>query len=63
MVGEALIWRKGSRSGGGSNGSNCVEVATVPGRVLVRDSKDPDGGRLDVTAGAWTAFLAGCGGR
>jgi hypothetical protein len=34
-------WRKSSHSGG--TGGECVELAAVPGCVLVRDSKDPDG--------------------
>jgi hypothetical protein len=55
MAGETLNWRKSSRSGGG-NGSNCVEVADAPDRVLVRDSKNPDGGILAVTPAAWSAF-------
>jgi len=47
-------WRKSSYSG--ANGS-CIEVtSTAPGTVAVRDSKDPDGPRLAVTARQWTAF-------
>ncbi len=34
-------WRKSSYSSGGGN--QCVEVATLPGVVAVRDSKDPHG--------------------
>jgi hypothetical protein len=49
------LWRKSSRSG--SNGGNCVEVATnVPGIVAVRDSKDPNGPTLAFDPEAWTAF-------
>jgi hypothetical protein len=50
-----LSWRKASYSG--SNGGGCVEVASGPGTVAVRDSKDPDGPRLASTAGDWRAFL------
>jgi Domain of unknown function (DUF397) len=51
-------WRKSSYSGG--NGGQCVEVArNLPGVVAVRDSKDPDGPCLVVTAGAWRAFTDG----
>lgn len=51
-------WRKSSQSGG--NGGQCVEVArNLPGVVAVRDSKDPGGPSLVVTAGEWRAFLAG----
>jgi hypothetical protein len=52
-----MKWIKSSRSGGGSAGSACVEMARTPDRVLVRDSKNPDGPRLDVTPAAWSAFL------
>jgi hypothetical protein len=37
-------WRKASRSG--SNGGECVELASVPGVVAIRDSKDPAGPKL-----------------
>lgn len=47
-------WRKSSYSGG--NGA-CVEVATVGGRVAVRDSKNPNGGVLLFTPNQWTTFL------
>jgi hypothetical protein len=50
---SALSWRTSSYSG--SNGGQCVEVA-APGRVLVRDSKNPDGGRLGFSAQAWREF-------
>jgi hypothetical protein len=53
-----MKWIKSSRSGGGSAGSACVELARTQDRVLVRDSKDPDGPRLDVTPTAWSAFLS-----
>ncbi|WJK42663.1 DUF397 domain-containing protein [Solwaraspora sp. WMMA2056] len=52
----AAVWRKSSRST--DNGGNCVEVAgNLPGRVLVRDSKDRDGGTLAFSPTAWTSFL------
>jgi len=50
------VWRKSSYSG--NSGGNCAEVATVPGAVLVRDSKDTDGARLAFSAAAWRAFAA-----
>ena len=40
----------------GSGGGNCTEVATVPGAVLVRDSKNPDGSRLAFSPQAWEVF-------
>ncbi|WBC23430.1 DUF397 domain-containing protein [Solwaraspora sp. WMMA2080] len=51
------IWRKSSRSS--SNGGECVEVAgNVPGRVLVRDTKDRDNGTLTFAPAAWQSFIA-----
>ncbi|MEV4758592.1 DUF397 domain-containing protein [Micromonospora sp. NPDC049559] len=51
------VWRKSSRSN--ANGAACVEVAdNIPGRVLVRDSKDRDGGTLTFAPEAWRAFVA-----
>lgn len=50
----ALNWRKSSRSGS----NECVEVAdNLPGRVLVRDSKDQTGPMLTFTPRAWSAFV------
>jgi Domain of unknown function (DUF397) len=51
-----LTWRKASYST--SNGGGCVEVARTPGvAIAVRDSKDPDGPVLALTADDWRAFL------
>jgi Domain of unknown function (DUF397) len=48
-------WRKASYSG--TNGGQCVEVATnVPDVVAVRDSKDPDGPVLVLDPAVWQAF-------
>lgn len=52
---EHLTWRKSSRSG--PQGGNCVEVAALPDRVLIRDSKDPAGPKLAVSPAEWRAFL------
>jgi hypothetical protein len=47
-------WRTSSYSG---TGNNCVQVtARRPGRIAVRDSKDPDGPALAFTPPAWKAF-------
>jgi len=49
-------WRTSSYSGG--NGGECVQVAPEPsaGRVLVRDSKDPDGPVLALKPSDWRRF-------
>jgi hypothetical protein len=48
-------WRKSSYSSGQGN---CVEVAAGrPGVVAVRDSKDPGGAVLLVSAESWKAFI------
>lgn len=51
-----LPWRTSSYSGG--NSGNCVEVATLRAAVAVRDSKDPHGGILRLSAGSWRALSA-----
>lgn len=49
-------WRVATYTGG--NG-NCIEVADDAKTVLVRDTKDRDGGTLAFTAQAWEAFTSG----
>jgi hypothetical protein len=49
-------WRKASRS---VNNGACVEAATAPSGVLVRDTSDRGGPELAFTAGAWARFAAG----
>ena len=53
---EVGAWRKSSYSGNG--GADCVEAGHIPGAVLVRDTKDRDGGTLAFSAEAWGAFTA-----
>ncbi|ASW56108.1 DUF397 domain-containing protein [Plantactinospora sp. KBS50] len=49
-------WRKSTRSG--NNGGSCVEVAdNLPGVVLVRDTKDRDGGTLTIAPAQWQRFV------
>ncbi|MFJ9746189.1 DUF397 domain-containing protein [Streptomyces chartreusis] len=48
-------WFKSSYSSGA--GGECVEVATRPARVHVRDSKDTTRAALAVEPTAWTAFV------
>jgi Domain of unknown function (DUF397) len=62
------VWRKASYSA--SAGGDCVEVGVWrkagcvravprgPGILAVRDSKDPSGPVLAVTAGGWQTFTA-----
>ncbi|WP_406361299.1 DUF397 domain-containing protein [Streptomyces sp. NBC_00715] len=52
-----LAWFKSSYSGG-TSGESCIEVATTPGTVHVRDSKNAAGPRLAVTPGAWADFVS-----
>lgn len=53
---HGLTWFKSSHSG--SAGGDCLEVATCPHAVHVRDSKNPDGPSLTLSPAAWGAFLA-----
>ncbi|AYF30416.1 DUF397 domain-containing protein [Micromonospora tulbaghiae] len=48
------VWRKSTRSG---SSGNCVEVATPPQVVMVRDSKQPHGTVLCFSHGDWVAFI------
>ncbi|MFE6055485.1 DUF397 domain-containing protein [Kitasatospora sp. NPDC056446] len=48
-------WRKSTYS---AQEGQCVEVADgSPGRIPVRDSKDPDGPALVFPADAWQSFV------
>jgi hypothetical protein len=55
-----LVWAKSSFS---NNGGSCLEVSRTlldtKGLLLVRDSKNPDGGQLSFTPAEWTAFVKG----
>ena len=48
-----ISWKISSKS----NGGNCVEVAFHDGMVLIRDSKNRDGGIISVPAAEWKTFL------
>ncbi|SEC94563.1 protein of unknown function [Streptomyces sp. 2131.1] len=50
-----LKWFKSSYSG--TNGGNCVEVATCPHAIHVRDSKDTTVPALTVSPDAWAVFI------
>ncbi|MEU8744809.1 DUF397 domain-containing protein [Streptomyces parvulus] len=59
MSSTALRWFKSSYSG--DEGGNCVEVATEPTAIHIRDSKtSPDDTTPHITVAptAWSAFLA-----
>ncbi|MFF8385590.1 DUF397 domain-containing protein [Streptomyces kanasensis] len=53
--GTVLEWIKSSYSG--ADTPSCVEVATAPDHILVRDSKNPTGPRLALAPTTWAAFL------
>ncbi len=69
---DGIVWHTSSYSGGNGacvqvdwrtssysvGNGNCVQVAPAPDRVLVRDSKDPDGPALAVPTPAWRVFLS-----
>ncbi|QYA94759.1 DUF397 domain-containing protein [Streptomyces anulatus] len=52
-----LEWVKSSYSDS-SNSNECVEVATAPDAVHVRDSKNVQGPHLAVTPATWAGFVA-----
>lgn len=47
-------WRKSSRCGD----TGCVEIASTPGGVLMRDSKIPDSPVLAFDTATWAQFVA-----
>jgi len=50
------VWFKSSYSSG-TDGNSCVEIATAPGTVHVRDSKHTSGPRLAFAPAAWANFV------
>ena len=50
-----LNWRKASRS---ATTGECVEVATAPGYVVIRDSKNPNGAILDCSVDTFRALVS-----
>ncbi|MFK4099167.1 DUF397 domain-containing protein [Streptomyces sp. NPDC019531] len=50
----ALHWFKSSYSS--NEGGNCIEIATQPSAIHIRDSKNT-GPNLTVTPRTWTGFL------
>ncbi|WP_406478218.1 DUF397 domain-containing protein [Streptomyces sp. NBC_01615] len=55
MSTSELAWFKSSYSG--SQGDDCVEVATCPETIHVRDSKNTQGPQLALSPTAWGDFL------
>ncbi|AVH61491.1 MULTISPECIES: DUF397 domain-containing protein [Streptomyces] len=56
-----LAWFKSSYSGG--EGGECLEVATTPVTVHVRDSKSPARAQLAFPTTEWAAFVRFASGR
>jgi len=48
-------WRKSSYSG--DTGGQCIEVAHLTPHIAVRDSKNPAGGVVTLSAGVFSAFV------
>ncbi|MFI1052360.1 DUF397 domain-containing protein [Streptomyces griseoruber] len=55
MSNENLTWFKSSYSDG--EGGECLEVATCPHTIHIRDSKNPTGPTLSLSPVAWAQFL------
>jgi hypothetical protein len=51
---ESGAWRKSTYSG--TSGGDCIEIADGARAVLVRDTKDRDGGTLEFSPAAWRRF-------
>ncbi|ATW51665.1 DUF397 domain-containing protein [Streptomyces peucetius] len=56
MTTTELAWFKSSYSG--SSGDDCIEVATTPETIHVRDSKVERGPQLAVSPTSWTSFVS-----
>lgn len=50
-----LAWFKSSHSG--NEGGACLEAATTPGTIHLRDSKAPARAQLTFPASRWAAFV------
>ncbi|MFE7167013.1 DUF397 domain-containing protein [Streptomyces sp. NPDC057616] len=49
------IWRKSSYSG--DTGGQCLEIAVLRPHIGIRDSKNPAGGVVTVSRGAFSVFV------
>ncbi|MEU8968896.1 DUF397 domain-containing protein [Streptomyces monashensis] len=54
-----LAWFKSSYSSG--SGDNCIEIATSPTTIHIRDSKAKEGPVLGLSPAAWSAFVTFAG--
>ncbi|WP_433228123.1 DUF397 domain-containing protein [Actinomadura formosensis] len=52
---NTTTWRKSSHSAG--TGGECVELASAPGIIAVRDSKNPDGPKLLIARDEFAALV------
>jgi hypothetical protein len=59
MSTTGLHWIKSSYSS--AQGDDCVEVATLPSTIHVRDSKLPGSPELTLSPAAWAPFIAQAG--
>ncbi|WP_282703062.1 DUF397 domain-containing protein [Streptomyces sp. CC219B] len=50
-----LTWQKSTYS---AEAANCVEIATTPTTIHIRDSKNPSGPHLTCPVTSWASFLA-----
>jgi len=61
VISPELNWFKSSYSGG--EGGECLEAASTPDTIRVRDSKDPIRAQLAFRRSAWAAFVQYAGER
>ncbi|MYX26780.1 DUF397 domain-containing protein [Streptomyces sp. SID8381] len=59
LTAAGAVWRKSSYSDGAGN--NCIEAATFPTEIGVRDSKKPEGAALVFPRASWAAFVTAAG--
>ena len=52
---QTLNWQKSTHSG---DSSNCVEIATTPTTIHIRDSKNDGGPHLTIEPATWAVFLS-----
>ncbi|WKK25828.1 DUF397 domain-containing protein [Streptomyces olivoreticuli] len=58
MKSTELTWFKSSYSD--DEGAECVEIATIPYTIHIRDSKRKNGPQLAVPTTAWAHFINYC---